>query len=277
MGVVERVSMLRRFTAVKEASYIPGIDPGESYTDPRLVDLYDLENTSRSDIGFYLRLADDLGARRVIDLGCGTGVLTRALAAKDREVTGIDPAAAMLAYARSKTGADQVHWIEGDSSALGTANADLVLMTGNVSQVFLDDNTLETTLRDIHLALQPGGYLAFESRNPADKPWLRWHREATRQQLDSLHGPVETWLEVEAVSDERVQLLGYNHFLTTGETVIARETLRFRSAEEWTTSLVNAGLTVERTYGDWDSRPLRATSPIMVFIVQRVHETSRAA
>lgn len=83
-------------------------------------------------------------------------------------MTGVDPAAAMLAYAKRQDGADLVHWMNGDSAVLGETNADLVLMTGNVSQVFLDDEALTTTLRDIHAALQPGGYLAFESRNPAD-------------------------------------------------------------------------------------------------------------
>ena len=133
---------------------IPGADPGESYTDPRLVDLYDLENTGRADLDFYIQLADNLHARRIIDLGCGTGILTRALAAPGRDVTGVDPAAAMLAYATRQNGADQVRWIEGDSSALGESNADLVLMTGNVSQVFLDEDTLATTLRDVHAALR---------------------------------------------------------------------------------------------------------------------------
>jgi trans-aconitate methyltransferase len=220
---------------------------------------------------------DDLGARRIIDLGCGTGVLTRALAANNRDLIGVEPAAAMLAYAKRQDGADQVRWIEGDSSALGAPNADLVLMTGNVSQVFLDDDVLATTLRDIHAALQPGGYLAFESRNPADQAWTRWNREATRQQFDSPHGPVETWLEIEAVSDDAVHLAGYNHFLSTGETVIARETLRFRSAAAWTAALAHAGFTVERSYGDWEGGPLHATSPIMVFVAQRVEEKSRVS
>ncbi len=51
------------------------------YVDPRLVALYDIENASRDDTDFYLSLADELEAHSVVDLGCGTGVLARELAA----------------------------------------------------------------------------------------------------------------------------------------------------------------------------------------------------
>src|SRR4051794_8697518 len=93
----------------------------QHYIDPRLVALYDIENNGRADTDFYLRLAADLNARRIIDLGCGTGQLASELSVDGRQVIGVDPAAAMLAVARRKPRAEQVQWIEGDASALGTA------------------------------------------------------------------------------------------------------------------------------------------------------------
>src|SRR5262245_24754341 len=101
------------------------------YVDPRLVELYDIENTRGADTDFYLGLAAELDARTILDLGCGTGLLTRELAVDGRLVIGVDPAPAMLTYARRQPGAEQVRWIEGDSSALGAPAADLVIMTGN--------------------------------------------------------------------------------------------------------------------------------------------------
>lgn len=53
----------------------------QHYVDSRLVALYDLDNLRGKDTDFYIRLADSLEAQRIIDLGCGTGLLTRELAA----------------------------------------------------------------------------------------------------------------------------------------------------------------------------------------------------
>lgn len=83
------------------------------YTDPRLVELYDLENEWGPDNDFWLQLADEPGARVIVDLGCGTGLLTRALAVDERVVIGVDPWAAMLAVARNAPGAEKVRWIQG--------------------------------------------------------------------------------------------------------------------------------------------------------------------
>ncbi|HLJ66823.1 MAG TPA: class I SAM-dependent methyltransferase [Chloroflexota bacterium] len=239
------------------------------YVDPRLVALYDIENASRDDTDFYLALADELHAHRIVDVGCGTGVLTRELAAGGRQVVGVDPAPAMLAVARQQPGADRVRWVEGDVHALRLCDVDLVIMTGNVAQVFLEDAEWLSTLRAFHTALRPGGHLAFESRNPDDRPWERWTREATHERFDSPNGPMETWLEVVGVSNGRVHLEGHNVFLSTGEGLVARDELRFRSFEELAGSLLEAGFTIENVYGDWQKGPLLDSSRAMIFIARR--------
>jgi SAM-dependent methyltransferase len=241
----------------------------QHYVDPRLVELYDIENTRGADTDFYVGLAADLAARTIVDLGCGTGLLTRELALDGRLVIGVDPAPAMLAYARRQPGADRVQWVEGDKDALGTPAADLVLMTGNVAQVFLDDAEWAATLRAIHAALRPGGHLAFESRNPDDRAWERWNREATYERIDSPHGPMECWLELVSVGDGRVRFEGHNVFTATGEVVVASSELRFRSRAELTDSLIKSGFTVEHVYGDWDHGPLVSGSRVMLVVARR--------
>ena len=240
------------------------------YIDPRLVELYNHDNPRGADTDFYLRLAADLDARQILDLGCGTGLLTRELAAVEgRDVIGVDPASAMLAAARRQPDADRVTWIEGDASALGTPEADLVVMTGNVAQVFIEDVEWATTLSAIHAALRSGGYLAFESRNPGVRAWERWTRDATYERIDSPFGHIECWLELVHVGKGLVRFDGHNIFTNTGEVVIASSELRFRSQTELTDSLTNAGFTVERVYGDWDDSPLTSASRLMVFIASR--------
>jgi SAM-dependent methyltransferase len=239
------------------------------YVDPRLVALYDIENPRGADTDFYIQLAADIDAHRIVDLGCGTGLLTCELASSARQVIGVDPAPAMLAVARHKPGAEKVQWIEGDSRAIGAPEADLVIMTGNVAQIFLEDEAWDATLRDIHAALRPGGYLAFESRNPDDRGWERWNRAATYKQIDSPYGLVACWLELVNVGNDRVRFEAHNIFTMTGEDVVSSSELRFRSLSELTASLTSAGFTVEHVYGDWNCGPVASTSRVMVFVARR--------
>ncbi len=239
------------------------------YLDPRLVELYDVENASSADTDFYVRLAAELNACRILDLGCGTGLLTLELATDGRQVVGVDPSAAMLAVAHRKPGGDRVQWVEGDAGALGTPETDLVIMTGNVAQVFLEDADWAATLCAIHTAPRPGGHLAFESRNPDDRAWERWNREATYEQYDSPFGPMECWLELVSVGDGRVCFEGHNIFFTaTGAVVVAGSELRFRTLPELTDSLINSGFTIEHVYGDWDCGSVTGSSRVMVFIAR---------
>lgn len=245
----------------------------QHYVDPRLVALYDRDNPRGDDTDFYLQLAIHLGARVILDLGCGTGLLTRAFATNGRDVRGIDPASAMLAWARQQPGAEHVQWTHGDASILGTPNADLAVMTGNVAQVFLDDEVWDTTLKHLYAALRPGGHLAFESRNPEVREWESWHPYATYEEMDTPFGRLTCWLDAAVAEQGRVHFTAHNVFADTGEDLVVDSTLRFRSRVEIAQALARAGFTVVHEYGNWQGGVLTPASRVMIFVARRDENT----
>ena len=83
------------------------------YDDPALAGFYDWDNPWTSDFDWFLSLVE--GARSVLDLGCGTGIFSAALAARGAEVVGVDPAGPMLAIARARKGGERVTWVQADA------------------------------------------------------------------------------------------------------------------------------------------------------------------
>ncbi len=220
--------------------------PDPIFADPRLAALYDPLEPDRADLEAYLRLVDELGARAVLDLGCGTGTFACWLAARGFEVIGVDPAAASLDVARRKAGAEQVRWIQGDASDLPSAAVDLVTMTGNVAQVLLTDADLVATLRACRRALRPGGRVLFEVRDPSQEAWRSWNRAASLQRTDvSDVGVVESWVELLDVALPLVSFRWTYRFERSGEVLTSDSTLRFRSRDEVEACIADAGLQVE--------------------------------
>ncbi|MDB5044061.1 MAG: Methyltransferase [Deinococcus sp.] len=222
------------------------------FNDLRLAQLYEtLCPWGRSD-QFFLDLANETPNSRILDLGCGTGQITLALAEAGHSVTGIDPAAASLTLARAKPGAEQVVWIEGTSVAAPANAFDLALMTNHVAQFITDDGAWLEVLADIHRALAPGGRLGFDSRDAVAREWEKWTRFGTYQQRPLPDGrELETWTEMGEASGELVTFVHHYVFSGTEEVLLSRSTLCFRSEETLRASLKTVGFEIEGLYGGW--------------------------
>ena len=205
----------------------------EEFRHPRLAAIYDALDPDRGDLDAYLALTDELGARRVLDVGCGTGTLALALAARGCEVVAVDPAPASLAVARAKPGAQLVRWIDGDATTLSLTDRDLVTMTGNTAQAIVDPQQWRATLTAVRAALRPGGHLVFETRDPAACDWERWSQEATRRTVEIPGvGAVTSWLELTAIAEPLVSFRWTWVFAQDGATLTSDSTLRFRDRVE---------------------------------------------
>lgn len=220
--------------------------PDAIFDEPRLAAVYDPLDPDRSDLDEYEAiLVHELGATRVLDIGCGTGTLAVRLAARGLEVTGVDPAAASVEVARGKPGADAVTWVVGTVADLPPVQVDAVTMTANVAQVFLEDAEWDAVLTAARDALRPGGTLVFEARRPEARAWDRWTKEASHQVVDVPGvGPVEDWVEVTRVDGELVTFESPTVFHADGARFESTSTLRFRSREAIEASLGRAGLRV---------------------------------
>ncbi|MFN3256545.1 MAG: class I SAM-dependent methyltransferase [Ilumatobacter sp.] len=237
---------------------LPEADP--IFADPRLAEIYDDLDGERDDLDLYESIITELGASSVLDIGCGTGALACRLAQRGLRVIGLDPAAASLAVARSKPGAAAVRWIHAAARDAPRLGVDVVVMTGNVAQVFVTDEEWTATLTAAKGALGTDGRLVFETRDPAARAWAEWTRHASLTITPTRSGDVESWVELTMVDPPLVSFRWTFRFLdtvTVTATVIESDsTLRFRTLDELDESLAHAGFVIDEVR-DAPDRPGR--------------------
>ena len=247
------------------------MDEDPLYRDPALARFYDLDNGWTEDRSHCLALAQ--GCASVLDLGCGTGDLAIRIAAETgAAVTGVDPAAAMLALARAKPGADRVDWVESPAQALDLGRTfDLIVMTGHAFQTLLTSADRIAALAAVKRHLAPGGLAIFDSRNPELRECEDWQPDASRRTLEDPElGRIEAWDE--AAEDPATGIVIYAtsyRVRADGRTFRAEARIAFLSLEDLTAAISCAGLTVERWLGDWSGAPLGAGSPEFIPLCRR--------
>lgn len=243
----------------------------KQFSDPLLVSAYDALNAFGEDSNFWLGEIERLSPKTIIDLGCGTGLLTIELAKRGYTMIGVEPAGKMLDIARQKLDADKVHWIEGGYEKFDGLEADMVLMTSHVAQFFLEDKEWNAMLQASYKALKSGGYIMFDSRTPIFPPYQTWPTEESPRRVEDRDlGPIDWHYKLLKIENNRVRYQLHFHFINSGEKVTSTDELIFRSQEELTKSLNNAGFEVERVYGDWDGSLATPESPEMIFVAKVV-------
>jgi ubiquinone/menaquinone biosynthesis C-methylase UbiE len=232
------------------------------YHDDQIAALYDLANPLAQDAEFYFALAG-LRPCTVLDLGCGTGTLGCAFAERGHQVTGVDPAPAMLAIARRKAYANRIEWVESSAQTYRSPQRfDLIVMTGHAFQVLLTDADASAALETMHLHLKHGGRAAFETR----KPFMDWDGE-WRAKSRMLSGEIAETLNVTRVEGEFISFQT-SYRLSSG-IITTNSTLRFPSCEHLQTLITRSGLLLRYIFGDWNAGPYETRrSREMIFVTE---------
>ncbi|MFI6042825.1 class I SAM-dependent DNA methyltransferase [Nocardia sp. NPDC051321] len=240
-----------------------------AFSEARLAAVYDRFNPweGRGDFTFYLPLV--MGARSVLDVGCGTGELLRR-ARRDGHsglLCGVDPAVGMLEVAREQ---GDIEWVLGEVGAVRGRQFELVVMTGHAFQVLVGDAELRSMLAVVASVLTDDGRFAFETRNPLVREWETWNRRYSEVVSDAAGEMVRCVCEVaEPVAGD---LVSFTHTFTSAgweRPEVSHSTLRFLDSDALARFLSEAGLVVVEQFGDWDRSPLTAASPEIITVVRR--------
>lgn len=236
---------------------------------------YDIEQGLGNEprIAFYSSLAREFG-EPVLEVACGTGLVTIPMAELGFELVGVDLTPEMLAQARRKSTGLPITWIEGDARQLDLGwQFRLIFITGNAFQAFLTREDQEKLLAGVRAHLAEGGAFAFETRNPRwddlitqaeEQPWDVYTDVSGRTVRSS-----ETY-SYDAITQIKHWTV-YRRWQEGGQeqTKISRIAVRYTFPQELEALLHYNGFRLIRRYGDWDMSPLEAHSPSILVVCQK--------
>lgn len=214
---------------------------------------YSFTKGTENEVGF---IVDALGLQpgeRVLDVGCGPGRHSHALAARGCEVVGLDIAQRFvdLAAEHAPPGAT---FVRGDARALpfeGEFDAAISLCQGGFGLVGDDDGTV---LGGIHRALKPGGRAAFSAFSAY---FLLQHLEA----FDTFDADKGVNTEITEVRNQQ------------GDSMPAELHTSVFTPRELRLMVAAAGLAVEAIYavtpGDYAARPPDVSHPEWLVVVSK--------
>ncbi len=223
------------------------------------------DDRTADEVDFLIAELDLPSGARVLDVGCGFGRHSVALAVRGFEVTGIDPAEAMIEAAEARAaqfGASvEFQQAPGDRyMAPGQFAAAICLFTtlGQIDAYGVNENLIP----QVYENLQPGGLLAVEvpQRGPtvASLKSTDKYGEGDRYTLVERHynpGEKTVTESFTKITPEytRNYLLAY----------------RLYSEPELRALLAGAGFHIQAAYGDYSGTPLAKDSSHMLFIASK--------
>ncbi len=242
-----------------------------------IAELYDEDmgaSAPPGDVDFYLAQARDAGGP-VLELGCGTGRITLALAAAGCAVIGADRSLAMLRVLRRKARAQPVLVMDMRAPALRATFA-RIFSPYSVFTYLVEESERQAFLRWVVSGLAPGGRFVLDVFMPSREihalPDAHVFFDYRRQRPDG------SWLErrktlskdlgrnINSIERRYTILDAYGRSLRE---IVTRETIRFYQPASLAACLEASGLRVMEAHGGFSGEPLSDSSRVMVFVCAR--------
>jgi glycine/sarcosine N-methyltransferase len=176
-----------------------------------------------AELPFIERQLQAVGARRVLDAACGTGMHALALARRGYAAVGADLSPGMIARARANAAAAGVN-VPFEVAGFGELNAqvgtgfDALLCLGNSLPHLLTPADLAAALADFAACLRPEGLLLIQNRN-----------------FDAVLARDERWMDPQAHQEGNVEwlFLRFYDFESDGTLTFNLVTLRREGSDAW--------------------------------------------
>ena len=230
---------------------------------------------TQREIAFLERYGLLTPGHRILDLACGGGRHSVAMAQRDAVVTGIDlgPAAIDAARRRAKRAGVHVEWLHGDLRHLPFENVFHVVTFIFGCFTEMPRRDAQAVLGRISRSLRPGGTLLLDVYAPAF--------------FADLDGMQEWWVGGDFIAGRFPQLVLSEYFYYARNKTYARRDFiceaetgvvhafglsgQAYSLAELKRMLAAAGLTLTTACGDWQGAPARRDSRLYVLLASKDH------
>ena len=223
------------------------------------------------DVPFWLGLAEEMGSP-VLELGCGSGRVSLALAEAGHRMYGLDKDPGMLAFFRNQIerhSHSRIHLLQADLTRFHlNCKFPLIILPCNTYSTLTPDER-QSTLRCVTRHLQPGGYFAVSLPNPAALLELPPRGEA---ELETVFPHPRDGEPVQVSSSWRRsgrQLIfewHYDHLLPDGQ--VKRHSMHIRQnltpVDAYREEFQHAGLKIAFVYGDYNRSSYTPHAPHLI-------------
>jgi SAM-dependent methyltransferase len=233
---------------------------------------YDWENAQtlgRRDVPFWTSVAKQARGR-VLELGCGTGRISKPLIKAGVDLVGVDRSAAML---RRIPRLPNARFVRADIRALPFARTSfsMVIAPYGILQSLTRDRDLVATLESVARVIKPGGTFGLDL--VPDVP--NWREYENRVQLRGRDRTRHLTL-IETVRQDPKRRL-----TTFTQTYVERRgrsktehtfdlVFRTLTVPQMTERLAEAGFAVDRVLGDYRGRPWDVRADVWIILARRV-------